>query len=176
MWAPLSFLAPLRQAFGGDAWPASRFVMEYAKSGVLETAVTAAGISQPTARKWLSNPDLVRAIHSCREWLFRTEGASTGYRVLMEIAGSEAAPAHVRVSASKTLLALGGHSEALAAQATVAGQGSKPLHDMTPEELERLISGAAATLSSLRRPVLDVPGEPDPPADPPDTDDPASLL
>ena len=172
-WAPLGML---RQEFGERASVVSRFVIEYAKRGVLDRACDEAGISQTTGRGWLSNPSAVRALHSCREWLFRTEGASTGYRVLVELANDGLTPANVRVQAAKTLLALGGHSEALAAQATAAGQAAKSLHDMDAGELERLIAGASATLQTLSRPVLDQPAGPvtlDVTPDPPDA---ASLL
>ena len=85
----------------------------------------------------------------------------------------DATPANARLGAAKELLALAGHSAAQAATDAAAGRTAAALQDMSADQLERMIAGAAATLHQLRRQASVVDVAPDPP---PASPDPASLL
>lgn len=149
-----------------------KFLHEYARSGHIGAAAWAAQVSESTAKGWIQRPDVITLLHAARERLLQTEGASVGLRVLLELAEGPSVPAAVRRAAAKDLLALGGHSEVVAAQKSLAGQAPKSLQDMAPDELERTIAAASATLAQLRRPVINADAAPVTPRTP----DPASLL
>jgi len=143
------------------------FLLEYAKTASLSASSAKAGVSEATARHWMRGKNAEIALHRIRERLLRTEGASVGLRVLLEIAEDTKAPSHVRRAAAKDLLGLGGHSEAVAAAQAAAEVQRKGLEDMTADELERVAAAAAATLAQLRRQSATVDVTPDPP-DPPE--------
>lgn len=153
-----------------------RFLSKYARTGDLEASSAFAGISVETGRKWMRGSDVETLLHRLRERVLRTEGASVGVKVLLEIAQDRSAPQHVRRAAAKDLLGLGGHSEAVAAAQAAAEVQRKGLEDMTADELERVAAAAAATLAQLRRQSATIDVAPDPPAMPPGPPDASSLL
>jgi len=164
---------------GGGEWqPLKRaelgiFLRHLAITGNLAASAEKAGISMPTARAWPAQPEVISALQSSRDRIIRTEGASLGLKVLLDLAGDVATPAHTRLNAARELLALAGHSAAQAATDAAKGREAAALQDMSADQLERMIAGAAATLQQLRRQVTVVDVSPD---GAPASADPASLL
>ena len=134
------------------------FADTYARTGSLSQSCRAAGISEPTGRKWLSEPRFVAEVFRSRQMALSGEGASVGYRVLLDICTAidpdtqrPLYPVAERRQAATQLLRLGGHSEALAAQAA-AGQAAAALHELSVDQLEAHIAAAQATLNALSAP------------------------
>jgi hypothetical protein len=149
------------------------FVESLALTGSIKDAAAKAGIHERTGHFWIRRPDVVNLLHSARDMLIRTKGAAVGLQALVEIAKDPASPAGARVQASKELLALAGHSGAQAAADAAKARDAAALQDMSADQLERMIAGAAATLSQLRRQANTIDVAPDPaPASP----DPSTLL
>ena len=151
----------------------ARFVAYMAETGDVISSASRAGITERTSRNWTNQPEVIAAIHSERERIIRTKGASTALKVLLEMVETEKTPAHTRLNAARELLALAGHSAAQAATDAAAGRTAAALQDMSADQLERMIAGAAATLHQLRRQATTIDVAPDPAPVPPD---PASLL
>ena len=168
---PIAARAPGRPISGEMDPIREKFLLAYAQTGNTAVSARFAGISVDSGRKWLRDSDSAAAVHSVRERIIRTTGASLGLKVLMDLARDVNVPATVRRQAARDLLGLAGHSEAVAA-GDVASQGQRRgLGDLSADELARLQAAAAATLDQLRRPVVDVT-----PEDAPDSSPGASLL
>lgn len=149
------------------------FVESLALSGNVAQASREAGITERTGYGWIRIPGVISDIHAARDRMIKTYGAAVGLQTLMAVAKDPASPAGARVQASKELLSLAGHSGAQAAADAAKARDAAALQDMSADQLERMIAGAAATLSQLRRQAQVVDVAPDPaPASP----DPATLL
>jgi len=158
----------------GDPAKRRAFAEVYAVTGSLLRASDAALISTVTGKKWLRDPRFVAAVFAERQTRLSGEGASVGYATLLEmcrekdaITGRYVYPASERRQAALALLRLGGHSEAIAAQAA-QGQVVAALHELTEDQLRAHIASAGATLAALSAPVA--------PAVAPDPADNPSLL
>ncbi|MFT8246364.1 transposase [Roseomonas sp. BN140053] len=121
-------------------------------------------VSEATLRRWMVQEDFANLILRAREHFLRTEGATLGVRVMMELAEGRpytdekgdtqfriAAP--VRFQAAKELLAFGGHSQAGAAAEVAGARRQENLHEMSADQLERQIAAAQAALEEARRQV-----------------------
>lgn len=144
------------------------FAEVYAETGNLAAACRAAGISEPTGRKWRREPRFLSVVFRERQRSLITDGAGVGLAALREIVtkrvldqdGNDLGPAAgwaVYAAAAEKLVKLGGHSEAAAASAN-AGQGAAALHELTEEQLQQHIAAARATLAMLESHVTpDIP-------------------
>jgi len=151
-----------------------RFLELLMLTGNLRETSAELGITERTAQAWMARPQVQNAVFKARQAVLMSEGAAVGLNALISAArGDAGCPWNVRVQAGRVLVSLAGHSEAAAAHAAAAGSAGKPLQDMGPDELERLIAGASATLDQLRRPVVDATTSP---VETPDKPDPLSLL
>jgi hypothetical protein len=150
-----------------------KFIEYQALSGNTSEAARLAGVVERTARGWIARSDVISAIHAYRERMIKTHGASLALKTLLAMVESDATPANVRFQAASKLLALAGHAEAHAAADAAKAKAGEALQDMSADQLERMIAGAAATLHQLRRQVsvVDVAPDPEPHPAPP-----ASLL
>ena len=158
--------------------PAKRAAQEsfahiMAMTGDIALAAKNAGISTATAYSWIRLESIQYNIRKVRIGRIQGEGAAVGLATLLEIAADKNAPAGARVQASKELLGLAGHSAGQAAADAAKGAAGAALHEMTAEELERMIQAADATLTQLRRQARVIDVAPDPA---PESPDPASLM
>lgn len=175
----MSDMVSVTKARGGEDFEPRRkaemavFIREISRGASTVSAARAAGVPADTARRWLSQPGVIHAVHEARCIIIRSDGASAALRTLLAMVEDPATPASARLGAAKELLALAGHSAAQAATDAAAGRATAALQDMSADQLERMIAGAAATLQQLRRQASVVDVAPDPAPAPPD---PASLL
>lgn len=95
-------------------------------------------------------PNVISAIHSEISRRIVSEGAPLGLKILLELGRDPTVPGAVRRACARDLMAMAGHVAPKASEA--APGGSKPLHEMTSDELrgtiDRLESelGARATV------------------------------
>jgi len=161
----------------GDPAKKRAFAEVYAVTGSLPKASEAALVSTVTGRKWLRDPRFVAAVFAERQTRLSGEGSSLGYATLIEICSAMVEgekkflyPASERRQAALSLLRLGGHSEAMAAQHAM-GSAVAALHELTEDQLRAHIASAGATLLAL-----EAPSRPLPPAVAPDMADKPSLI
>jgi hypothetical protein len=144
-----------------------------AMTGDIPLAAKNAGISVATAYSWIRQESVQNAVRKVRIGRIQGEGAAIALGALLEIAADKGAPAGARVQASKELLGLAGHSAGQAAADAAKGAAGAALHEMTADELERMIQAADATLAALRKQARVIDVAPDAA---PESPDPASFM
>lgn len=144
----------------------ANFVAAYTENGGMAImAALAAGYAPATAKDasghLLQNPKVRAAIAERVAVLIETEGAVIGYKVLSEIARDENAPPNVRRLAARDLLVMAGYGRAQ--PKAQDAPGSKPLAEMTRQELEETVRHSAAILAAAReleRPTVEGAAQP----------------
>jgi hypothetical protein len=149
------------------------FIRAIAMTGNISHASREAGISVASGHDWIRDETIQNLVRKVRVGRINTEGAAVALSTLLEIAADKGAPAGARVQASKELLGLAGHSAGQAAADAAKGAAGAALHEMTADELERMIQAADATLAALRKQARVIDVTPDAA---PESPDPASFM
>jgi hypothetical protein len=121
------------------------FAMAYAELGDVKAAEKKAGIATNHGYAVLKRPEVQREIVAQQTARMTAEALPLAVQTLINVMGSEKAPAAARVQAAKVVLdrTLGANGE---------GQ-AKDIHEMTPEELAQAISTLEAQAASMAKPV-----------------------
>ena len=114
-------------------------------------AATYAGYAQPSSHggTLMRRPAIIAEVQAAVSQRLRTEGASVGVGVLIEIARDEKAPKNARVMAAAHLVKMSGTG------AGERGAEEKPFSEMTRAELAEARERAIAYLAELEAPVIE---------------------
>lgn len=121
------------------------FAMAYAALGDVAQAERRAGIAENHGYAVLKRPEVQREITAQQTARLTAEALPLAVQTLINVMGSDKAPAAARVQAAKVVLdrTLG---------ATGDGQ-VKEIHELTPAELAQAISSLEAQAASMAKPV-----------------------
>jgi hypothetical protein len=126
------------------------FVSAFIESGSISDASDKAGYADASGGYQALKSEIVqRALHDYRERLIKTEGATLGYKTMLELA-RPGNPGGVRFSAAKYLMDAAGHGAKVE-----DGGKEKPLHEMTEAQLQAFVE-KMRQLEAADRPVITV--------------------
>lgn len=121
------------------------FAIAYAELGNVAAAEKKAGIAPTTGYHVLKRPEVQREITAQQTARLTAEALPLAVQTLVNVMGSDKAPAAARVQAAKVVL-----DRTLGA----AGEGqAKEIHELTPDELAQAISSLEAQAASMAKPV-----------------------
>lgn len=121
------------------------FAMAYAELGDVKAAEKKAGIATNHGYAVLKRPEVQREIVAQQTARMTAEALPLAVQTLINVMGSEKAPAAARVQAAKVVL-----DRTLGA----AGEGqAKDIHEMTPDELAQAIATLEQQAASMAKPV-----------------------
>lgn len=121
------------------------FAIAYAELGNVAAAEKKAGIAPTHGYNVLKRPEVQREIVAQQTARMTAEALPLAVQTLINVMGSEKAPAAARVQAAKVVL-----DRTLGA----AGEGqAKDIHEMTPDELAQAIATLEQQAASMAKPV-----------------------
>ncbi len=133
---------------------AREFARRVARGEAPNEAGRALGLTELAHHNLLRQSAIVWAIRVERQRLLSTEGASLGYKVLMDLARDESVQPAVRRSAAKDLLNLGGHVPPKA-EFDTNSHNNRPLSEMSSDELRALVDKLDSELADRAKPISD---------------------